>query len=59
MLAVLSGVWIDELNASHVRQPERVIELSVGKQSGVSGDLGTVELKLQVAVEIEPQRAIN
>jgi len=59
VLAVLAGAWIDELVANHIRQPEGVIELSVGKQSGVGGDPGTVEFKLQAAVEIEPQRTTN
>ena len=58
VLAVLAGARIDELVANHVRQPERVIELSVGKQSGIGGDPGTVELKLQAAVEIELRSAI-
>jgi len=40
-------------------QPERVIKLSVGKQAGVGGDPGTMKLKLQAAVEIEPERAID
>lgn len=55
VLVVLAGARVDELVANHVRQLERVIELTVGKQSGVGGDLGTAELKLQAAVEIEPQ----
>jgi hypothetical protein len=59
VLAVLAGAWINELIANHIRQPEGVIELAVGQQSGVGGDPGTVELKLQAAVEIEPQRTIN
>ncbi len=59
VLAVLAGARVNELIANHVRQPEGVIELTVGKQSGVGGDPGTMELKLQAAVEIEPQPTIN
>lgn len=54
VLAVLAGTRIDQLIASHVRQ--RVIKLTVGEQSAIGGDPGTVELKLQAAVKIEPQR---
>ncbi len=36
--------------AGHVLQAERVIKLAAGRQSGVGGDSGTVELKLQAAV---------
>ncbi len=59
MLAVLTGARIDEFVANHVRQSEGAIELAVDQQSGVGGDPGTVELKLQAGVEIEPQRTIN
>ena len=59
VLAVLAGARIDKPVASDVRQAEGVIEFAIGEQSGVGGDPGTVELKLQAAVEIEPQRAVD
>jgi hypothetical protein len=58
VLAVLACARIDQFITNHVRQPECVIELTVGKQSGVGGDPGTVKLKLQATVEIEPENAV-
>ncbi len=37
--------------ANHVRQPECVIESTVGKQSSVGSDFGTVKLKLEPTVK--------
>ena len=59
MPAVLAGAWVNETIANHVGQPERVIEFTIGEPSGVGGDPGTMKLKLQAAVEIEPERAID
>ncbi len=58
VLAVLAGARINQFIANHVRQPECVIEFTVGKQSSVGGDPGTMKLKLQAAVEIKPQRLV-
>ena len=59
MPAVLAGARVNETIANHVGQPERVIEFTIGEPSGVGGDPGTMKLKLQAAVEIEPERAID
>ena len=58
MPAVLSGARVNEIVASHVGQPERVIEFTIGEQSGVGGDPGAMKLELQAAVEIKPQRLV-
>ncbi|MCW5747396.1 MAG: hypothetical protein KIT36_14505 [Alphaproteobacteria bacterium] len=36
-------------------QAERVIEFAICKSSSIGDNAGTVELQLEVAVEIEPQ----
>ena len=37
-------------------QPDCIIQLAIGQQSGVGGDRGTAKLQPQTTVEIEPQR---
>ena len=58
VLAVLAGARVNQLIANHVRQPECVIEFTVGKQSSVGSDFGTVKLKLEPTVKIQPQNSI-
>ena len=36
-------------------QAERIVEFAIGQQARIGGDAGTVELKLEAAVEIGPQ----
>ena len=38
--------------------PLGVIEFTIGEQSGVGGDPGTMKLELRAAVEIKPQRLV-
>ena len=58
MPAVLAGARVNEIVANHVGQPERVIEFTIGEQSGVGGDPGAMKPELQAAVEIKPQRPV-
>ncbi len=58
MAAVPAGAGIGDHRTCHDAETEGVVEFSVGKQSGIGGDPRTMELKLQAAVEIEPQSAI-
>jgi hypothetical protein len=58
MPAVLADARVNETIANHVGQPERVIEVTIGEQSGVGGDPGAMKLELQAAVEIKPQRLV-
>ena len=44
--------------AGQIGQPQRVVEVAVGEQPGVGGDAAAVELQLQAAVEIDPQRPV-
>ena len=55
VLSVLARARINEFIAGHDSQTEGFIEFAIGQQSGVGRDAGTVELKLQAAVEIDPQ----
>jgi hypothetical protein len=41
--------------SGHVGQPESIIQFPVRQQPSVGSDLGTMELKLQAAVKIQPQ----
>ena len=57
--AVPAGACVGEHVARHRAETESVVEFAVGQQSGIGGDPGAMELELQPAVEIEPQRAID
>ncbi len=52
---VLASATVGKNIASHLTKFNGVIKLSVGKQPGVRGDCGTVELQLQATVEIDPK----
>ena len=53
--SILPTTGVGEHVPGHVGQPESIIEFPVRQQPSVRSDLGTVELKLQAAVKIEPQ----
>ena len=59
MAAVLAGACVGEHVARHRAEAESVVEFAIGQQSGIGGDPGAMELELQPAVEIEPERAID
>ena len=52
---VLAGTTVGKNIASHRSKFNGGIKLSVGEQTGVSSDLGPVELQLQTAVKIDPK----
>jgi len=54
MPPVLAGTTVGKNIASHLSKFNGGIKLSVGKQTGVSSDLGPVELKLESTVKIQP-----
>ena len=51
-------IWVGKDIAGRYGQPEGIVEFAVGQQSGVGGDPRAVELQIQAAVEIEPERTI-
>jgi hypothetical protein len=55
MPPVLAGTTVGKNIANHLGKFNGGIKLSVGKQTGVSSDLGPVELQLQTAVKIDPK----
>ena len=55
MLPVLAGTTVGKNIASHRSKFNGGIKLSIGEQTGVSSDLGPVELQLQTAVKIDPK----
>ena len=59
MAAVPAGTRIGEHIAGHCVETEGVVEFAIGQQSGIGGDPRTMELKLHVAVENEPERTID
>ena len=58
MLAVFARAHINQFVTYHAGQTKSIIEFSVGKQTCVRRDPGTVELQLQATVENQPQRPV-
>ena len=52
---VLAGTAVLEKAPGNLGQAKGIVKLPIGEKSSVGSDLGTVELKLQAAVKIEPQ----
>jgi hypothetical protein len=56
MARVVATAAVEELCDRDLGEPEGIVELPVGEQAAVRGDPGAVELELDPAVEIDPQR---
>ncbi len=54
---VLSTTSVRECVPGNLGQSESIIQFPVRQQSSVGRDLGTVELKLELAVKIQPQNS--
>ena len=59
MAAIPAGACIGQHVPGHRAEADGVVEFTIGQQSGIGGDPGAMELELQPAVEIEPQRALD
>jgi len=54
MPPVLAGTTVLEKTPGNLGQAKGIVKLPIGQKSSVGSDLGTVELKLQSTVEIDP-----
>ncbi len=54
MPPVLAGTAVLEKTSGNLGQAKSIVKLAVGEKASVGSDLGTVELKLQSTVEIDP-----
>ncbi len=52
---VLPTTGVGECVPGNLGQSDRIIQFPIRQQPGVGRDLGTVELKLETTVEIQPQ----
>ncbi len=59
MSPVLAGTAVLEKALGSPGQAKSIVQLPVGEKSSVRSDLGTVELKLQSMVEIDPQMEVS
>ena len=55
MPTVPARASISQILPRDLHQSEGIVQLAIGQQAGVGGDIGAVELELQSAVEIEPR----
>ena len=56
---VLAGAAVSEKTSGNLGQAKGIVKFPVGAQPGVRSNLGTMEFKLQTAVEIDPQRGLS
>ena len=59
MSPILAGTRIGQHVARHRAEAQGIVEFAIGQQSGIGGDPRAMELKLQAAVEIEPEWTID
>ena len=59
MPSVLAGTPVLENSPGNLGQAKGIVKFPVGEQPGVRSNLGTMEFKLQTAVEIDPQRGLS
>ena len=59
MARVLASTQITQRRAAQIRQAENLVQLPVGQEPSIGGDLAAVEFQLQAAVEIDPQRVLS
>lgn len=59
MAAVLAGAGIGEHVIGHRAEAQGIVEFAIGQKPGIGGDPRTMKLKLQAAVEVEPESAIT
>ena len=57
--SVLAGTAILENILGNLGHAKGIVKLPIGEQPGVRGNPGTVELQLQAAVKINPQRGLS
>ena len=57
--SVLAGTAVLENIPGNFSQAKGIVKFPVGEQPGVRSNLGTMEFKLQTAVEIDPQRGLS
>ena len=58
MPPVLAGTTVLEKTPGNLGQAKGIVKLPIGEKSSVGSDLGTVELKLQATVKIQPWNPI-
>ncbi len=58
MATVLPTTGVREYVPGNLSQSDRIIQFPIGQQPSVGSDLGTVELKLEPTVKIEPQNPL-
>ena len=58
MADVVAGPEVKQVSRNRLRQPRRIIKITIGEKTGVRTDPRSVELQLDGAVESEPQRVL-
>jgi hypothetical protein len=55
---VLAASALRQRSPANSVRPERIVQFTIGQQSGIGGDAAAVKFQLQAAVKIDPQRPI-
>ncbi len=56
MARVLASTQVRQRRPTQIGHAENLVQLAIGQEPSVGGDLAAVEFQLQAAVEIDPQR---
>ncbi len=59
MTRVLASTQVRQRRAAEVGQAENLVQLAIGQEPSVRGDLAAVELQFQATVEIDPQMRLT
>jgi hypothetical protein len=59
MSPILACACVGEHVPRHHAETQGIVKFAMGQQSGIGGDPRAMELKLQTAVENEPERAVD
>jgi hypothetical protein len=59
MPPVPAAPQIRESRTRACRQTKRLVQLAIGEQPGIRGDVAAVELQLQPAIELELNRGLS
>ena len=59
MSPILAGACVGKHVPRHRAEAKSVVEFAIGQQPSIRSDPRTMELQLQAAIEIEPQRAVD
>jgi hypothetical protein len=56
---VLATPQVRQRRAAQISQAKNLVQLAIGQETSIGGDLAAVELKLEATVKIDPQMRLS